>query len=157
MVMRRLGGGRDGIIRRWRRSVSGTTAVEMAIVLPVFMAMVMGIIEFGRLFWVQSSLRHSVEQTTRIAMAEYTRESFTNNSFSTWFSTWSSNLVTEAPDEIFGFDPTAITFTATTSTVSGIDYVSIVADYTFDFLYPIIPGSSSIDLTAMSKTPLIGK
>ena len=52
MVMRRLGGGRDGIIRRWRRSVSGTTAVEMAIVLSVFMAMVMGIIEFGRLFWV---------------------------------------------------------------------------------------------------------
>ena len=154
--MRRLGG-RDGLVRRWRRSVSGTSAVEMAIVLPVFLAMVMGIIEFGRLFWVQSSLRHSAEQTARIAMAEYTRESFTNNSFSTWFSSWSSNLVTEAPDEIFGFDPTAITFTATTSTVSGIDYVSIVADYTFDFLYPIIPGTSSIALTAMSKTPLIGK
>ena len=46
--MRRLGG-RDGLIRRWRRSVSGTTAIEMAIVLPVFLAMVMGIIEFGRL------------------------------------------------------------------------------------------------------------
>lgn len=145
------------LLRRLCGSIAGTTAVEFAIVLPVFLALIMGIIEFGRLFWVQTSLRHSVEQTARIAMAEYTRESFTNANFSTWFSTWSSNVAADADDEIFGFDPTSITFTATTTTVSSIDYVSIVADYTFNFLFPVIPGQSSVALSAMSKTPLVGK
>jgi Flp pilus assembly protein TadG len=145
------------LLGRWRAATSGATAIEFAIVLPVFLAVIMGIMEFGRMFWVQSTLQHSVEQTARLAMAEYTRESFTNANFSTWFSTWETSLQTDAPSEVFGFDPSAITFTATTSTVSAIDYVSIDASYSFSFIFPVIPGTSSIGLTALSKTPLVGK
>jgi Flp pilus assembly protein TadG len=143
--------------RRWRASTSGTAAIELAIVLPVFLAVIMGIMEFGRMFWAQSTLQHSVEQTARLAMAEYTRESFTNVNFSTWFSTWETSLETAAPSEVLGFDPSAITFTATTSRASDIDYVAIDGAYTFSFIFPLIPGTSSIGLSAMSKTPLVGK
>ena len=139
-------------LRGWCRSISGTTAVEFALVLPLFMAFVMGVIEFGRVFWVQSSLQHAVEQTARSAMAEYTRESFTSADFSTWYSSWGSSLEGSAPNEIFGWDPSAITFTAATSTTSGIDYVTINGTYAFSFM---IPGVTSLNLNALSKTPLI--
>ena len=62
---------RRGLIRRLVRSTGGATALEFAIIFPVFIAMTMGLVEFGRLFWVQVSLRHAVEQTARDAMAEY--------------------------------------------------------------------------------------
>ena len=142
----------DQLFRRLRRSEAGTTAVEFAIVLPLFLAFVMGVIEFGRVFWVQSSLQHAVEQTARTAMAEYTRESFTSADFSTWLAGWGSSLEGSAPDEVFGWDPSAVTFTATTSQTSGTDYITIDGNYNFDFL---IPGVASLTLTALSKTPLV--
>ena len=150
--LRRIG----AVFARFRGGVSGATAVEFAIIFPVFLLIVMGLIEFGRVFWVQVSLRYAVEQTARNAMAEYTREAFTNSNFATWFSTWSSSLQASAPSEIFGWDPSAVTFTATTSQASGVDYVIVAASYSFDFLYPVIPGLSSTTLTAQSKTPLVG-
>lgn len=140
------------LIKKIGASKAGATAVETAIVLPLFLAFVMGVIEFGRVFWVQSSLQHAVEQTSRNAMAEYTRESFTNANFSTWFASWGSSLEGSAPSEIFGWDPSNITFTAATSTTSGIDYVQINGSYAFSFL---IPGVSTLTLNALSKTPLV--
>ncbi len=147
--------GAHRLLVRLRGSASGTTAAEFAIVLPVFLLILMGLIEFGRLFWVQSSLRHAVEQTARLAMAEYTREFYTNDNFSTWFASWPASLQGSAPDQIFGLDSTGITFTATTSQTGGIDYVTITATSSFDFVFPVIPGTSSKTLTALSKTPLI--
>ncbi len=139
----------------WRRCVSGATAVEFGMILPVFLIFVMGLVEFGRLFWVQANLRHAVEQTARSAMAEYTREFFVNDNFSTWFSSWTSSLEAGAADEAFGLNATDIVFTATTSQTSGIDYVSVSASYDFEYLFPVVPGMSSQTLTALSKTPLI--
>ena len=147
-------------IRRCRRCGSGATAVEFAIIFPVFILVVMAMIEFGRLFWVQVSLRHAVEQTARNAMTEYTRESFIRDStdFTSWFSsTWETVLETAAPDESYGFNPSGITWNASISTDSGVDYVLIDASYTFTFLFPIIPSMSATTLTAQSKTPLIGQ
>jgi Flp pilus assembly protein TadG len=149
-----------GLLSRWRRSSSGTAAIEVAIILPVFMLFLLGLIEFGRLFWVQVSLRQAVEQTARFAMAEYTRESFYNASFTTWFNAWTPSLESRAPDQIFGWDPSGISFVATTTPAisSGdIDYVTIDASYTFAFIVEVIPGMSTKTLTATSRTPLIGQ
>lgn len=144
--------------RLWR-STSGATAVEMAIILPLFLLFLLGLVEFGRLFWYQVSLRQAVEQTARYAMAEYTRETFYSVGFATWFSGWTSSLEAQAPDEIYAWNGSGITFTATTTAANAttnIDFVTIDASYTFTFLFPLIPGMSSIALTAMSRTPLVG-
>ncbi len=146
--------------RLGKRCESGVAAIEFAIIFPVFVLLVMAMIEFGRLFWVQVSLRHAVEQTARNAMTEYTRESFIKDStdFASWFSsTWETVLEAAAPDESFGFNPSGITWNASISTDSGVDYVQIDASYTFTFLFPVIPSLSSTVLTAQSKTPLIGQ
>ena len=149
-----------GVFTRLRGSRSGSTAVEFAIILPLFIVIVMGLMEFGRLFWVQVSLRHAVEQTARNAMAEYTRESFIKDSgtFTSWFTnTWEPSLEAAAPSEAYGFNASGVVYDATPTTESGIDYVLIEASYSFDFIFPVIPGVSTQTLTARSKTPLVGQ
>jgi Flp pilus assembly protein TadG len=148
--------------RSWWRSREGTGAIEFAIIAPVFFLFMMGIFEFGRLFWVQVSLQNAVEQTVRYAMAEYTRETFnkaTRASFSTWFNAWGSGLQSSASGEIFGWDPTGIIFTvartgAATSTT--VDQVKLSATYQFDFVLLIVPGWTNQTLYASAQVPLIG-
>ena len=47
------------------RACDGTTAVETAIVLPVFLLLLFGVIEAGLLFWTQSTLQSAVEAAAR--------------------------------------------------------------------------------------------
>ena len=59
--MRRRAGGR----RRLARGDSGAAAVEFAIVVPVFLLIVFGIIEFGFVFNAQISLTQAVREGVR--------------------------------------------------------------------------------------------
>ncbi len=54
-------------VTRWPRSSSGAgqTLVEFAIVLPVLLAVLGGIIQFGLLFWAQNTLTQVVRDTGR--------------------------------------------------------------------------------------------
>jgi Flp pilus assembly protein TadG len=152
--IRRISGSRS-----WWRDRAGAAAVEMAIVLPLFLLFMLGVVETGRLFWYQVSLRQAVEQTARYAMAEYTRESFYNADFATWFNSWDTSLTSQAPSEIYAWSGDGITFTATTTAANAttnIDFVTIDATYTFTFLFTLAPGMSTVDLSATSRTPLVG-
>ena len=46
----------------------GATIVEFAIVLPVFMLLLLGIIDFGRYFFVQHTLQYATREGTRLAL-----------------------------------------------------------------------------------------
>jgi Flp pilus assembly protein TadG len=151
--------GKTPLFRRARMCLgnrSGATATEFAIILPVLVLTIMGIIEFGHLFWNQVSLKYAVEQTARNAMAEYTRESFVNSNFSSWYANWTPSLEAAVPNEVFGWDPSGANFTAATASVAGVEYLTIDAAYTYQFVFFVIPGVSSIGLTASTTTPLIG-
>jgi Flp pilus assembly protein TadG len=53
------------------RKISGTkgaTAVELALVLPIFFSLVFGIIEFGWYFFVQETLQFATREGTRLAL-----------------------------------------------------------------------------------------
>lgn len=47
------------------RSERGAAAVEFALVVPVLLALLLGIIEFGRAYNVQISLTHAARETAR--------------------------------------------------------------------------------------------
>lgn len=55
------------LLRHLRRNQRGSTAVEFALVLPAFLLLVFGVIEFGRVMWADNTLRHAVQEGARCA------------------------------------------------------------------------------------------
>jgi len=55
--------------RRLRQDRSGIAAVEFALVAPMLILLLLGVLEFGRLMWVNSNLQFAAEQATRYAIA----------------------------------------------------------------------------------------
>jgi hypothetical protein len=53
--------------RSLRADEGGSIAVEFALVLPALLLLVFGVIEFGRLLWVDNTLRHAVQEGARCA------------------------------------------------------------------------------------------
>lgn len=56
--------------RRPSRVRHGAALVEMALVLPVFMMVVLGIIEFGRALWVANMVTNAAREATRMAVLD---------------------------------------------------------------------------------------
>jgi len=52
---------------RLGRRDEGTVAIEFAMVFPLFIAMLFGIVEFGRYLWADNTLRHAVQEGARCA------------------------------------------------------------------------------------------
>ena len=59
-----------GLLRRQSRSRSGASAVEFAVVAPVFFLVVLGIIEFGRMVMVQQVITNAAREGARIAVLD---------------------------------------------------------------------------------------
>ena len=52
------------------RAQSGAAAVELALVLPVFLLFIFGITEVGRAIWIQTSLQYAVEAAARCGVVD---------------------------------------------------------------------------------------
>ncbi len=117
----------------------GVAAVEFALVAPFFLMMVLGLIDFGRMFWVKSTMQFVVEQSARHAMVN---PAITTTLLEDYADTQSANI-----------GLTNATFIATSSSSGGINYMSIRGSYTFTFITPLIT-STGVDLAALSKTPV---
>lgn len=120
-----------------RPGTRGATAVEFALVAPVFLLFVLGIIDFGRLFWVKNMMQYATEQTARYAMVT---PSASLSDLETYADGMSSGMVD------------GITFVAGTETIDTVDYRTITASYDFTFMMPLIGGT--ISLSAKSRTPV---
>lgn len=124
---------------RLRHGDRGAVAVEFALVAPIFLIFVLGLIDFGRLFWIRSTMQYAVEQASRYALVNSTATA--------------SQLVTYAGTQTSGMDLTGLTFSATKTASGGANYATITATYQFTFLIPIIP-IGDITLDAKSMTPI---
>jgi Flp pilus assembly protein TadG len=54
-----------GALRRKSPAAGGVVAIEFAIIFPVAMLLVLGLAEFGRALWYQSTLDYSVQSAAR--------------------------------------------------------------------------------------------
>lgn len=52
-------------VRRFRADQSGASAVEFAFIFPVFLAMIFGTIEFGRVMYTKVAFEYAIMQTSR--------------------------------------------------------------------------------------------
>ena len=58
--------------RRFGSAEGGATAVEFALILPVFIMLLIGIFEVSRMMFVSSSVQYSVDRAARLAVIDPT-------------------------------------------------------------------------------------
>lgn len=87
----------------------GAALVEMAMVLPIFFAVVLGIVEFGRAMMVSQMVTNAAREATRLAIVDGS----TNTSVETW--------VEEFLTDSINVDPSDVTVTITVVAAAGND------------------------------------
>lgn len=115
----------------------GATAVEFAIVAPLFLAMMVGVFELSRAMWIKASMQYAVEETARYALVN------TSSSAAT-LQTYAESKLSDA-----GVGTSGMTFTITADgTVADVQ-----VSYSFQTLTSLLP-FPSLTLTAKSRVPL---
>jgi hypothetical protein len=119
------------------RDQRGASAVEFALVAPVFFLMIFGIVAVGFLFWTQVGLPHGAEMAARCATANPSRCP-TNNS---------GAITSYAKEQALGLPLPASTFTYSMPACGN----QVSATYTFAF--PDILNLGPLTITAQSCFP----
>jgi len=119
--------------RRFALNSTGSVAVEFALLLPVYIAFIFGVIEFGRMIWIRNSMEFAVESAARYgAITSGATE---------------ASIESQAPNYLIGVSSTGITFNADLTNAS---YVTVNATYNFTTListYVPIP-ATTLSVTA---------
>jgi Flp pilus assembly protein TadG len=119
------------------RDRRGATALEFALLAPVFFLLVFGIIALGMLFWTQVGLQHGAEMAARCASVN-TALCPNNNP---------NAITTYATQQALGLSLPASTFTYSTPACGN----QVSGSYTFQF--PSILNLNPMTLTAQSCFP----
>jgi Flp pilus assembly protein TadG len=127
------------LFQRLRKNRWGATAVEFALVFPVFIVMVAGIVELSRAMWIKATLQFAIEQTARHAVV--------NTSLTT------DELETYAATQLPSLSGDDITFAATSTSFGGFDYITLTASYSFTTVIPIVD-IPPIALNASTRVPI---
>jgi Flp pilus assembly protein TadG len=118
----------------------GSAAVEFALVMPMALMILIGVVEVGRALWIRSSLQFAAEEAVRYAMVHQ--------------SASDAELTDFTLDRLPGVDPDAVQAAATRETINGTDFVTLNATYQFNYLSALIPGEPFV-LTGRSRVPLL--
>jgi Flp pilus assembly protein TadG len=119
------------------RDERGATALEFAILAPVFFLLIFAIIAFGLMFWTQVGLQHGAEMAARCASINATLCPTSNPSAITKYAT----------QQALGLSLPASTFTYSTPACGN----QVSASYTFQF--PDILNLDPLTLTAQACFP----
>jgi Flp pilus assembly protein TadG len=113
-------------LREIRRDGRGTTAVEFGLTGPIFIAIVIGVVEGGLLLWAQVGLQHGTEMAARYA----TVTAAGNASMVPPQPPPSTSAIqTYAAQQSFGLNPPASDFTVSTPACGN----QVSASYPFPF------------------------
>jgi Flp pilus assembly protein TadG len=130
-------------LRRGRRLFldrRGGLAIEMALVIPVFLALVIGVVEFGRVLAIRSSLQYAVEEAARYAMVRQTLDA--------------SKLTTLVKDRVAAADTENVAVAVSDEVSGGVKYWKISASYSVTMVTSMF-GIGPITLTGASRIPAL--
>jgi Flp pilus assembly protein TadG len=122
------------------RSPRAATAVEFALVTPVFLIMVIGIFEMSRAMWIKSSMQYAAEETTRYAIVN---SSATTTDLEAYATTALSNS---------GMKISGASFIATLTVSGTITFIQVTGTYSFSSLVPLVP-FPDVTLSVKSRIP----
>lgn len=133
---------RSGILRRLNRFVRcrrGSAMVEFGFLGPLFIVLITGSIEMGRLAYTQAALYFAAQEATRYAVV--------NEGVAT-----ASQIENFASSQLIGLDQSLAVFTATAplSNATNTSLVTVSITYPFNFLIPL-PSLEQITLSAESR------
>jgi Flp pilus assembly protein TadG len=124
------------IVRQLPGDRRGLAALEFSLLLPLFLLLILGVMQLGQLFWTQTALQHAVEMAARCA------------SVNTTACGTAAQVQTYAATQAYGMAVAPATFTVTTPTCGN----NVAATSTFAFLTTLFP-VSNITLQAQSCYP----
>lgn len=140
--------------RRGLTNDNGAAALEFALVGPFFLALLLAVFEFGRLFLYQASLQYAVEEAGRFAVAEYTRSVWVDgDTEAAAMAAVELTAETNIANNIIGWNPASVVFEVAPDP-SSPNFLDFTGTVTFRFLVPWIP-IPDIVLTASTRLPLI--
>jgi Flp pilus assembly protein TadG len=121
-------------LRLLGRDRRGVAAVEFGIIAPIFIAMLVGIIDLGRYMWTLNTIQYAIDQSVRAGVVQKL----------------STDQVTSlVKSSLPGLDPNAVTV----DVVSGASTLSITADMTYAFLFPMSSFMDSTDINVRTEMP----
>lgn len=120
----------------------GVTAVEFALLLPFFVTLLFGIIQFGQVLFFQAALQHAVIEAARCASIYSSAGSSPNCSTP-------ANVESYAATQAYGFNVGSSAFAATSPT----GYHCVTASYPYNFSIPFMT-AFHLTLTANSCYPV---
>ena len=110
---------------RFSRDRSGASAVEFALVLPAFVTLIFGIIEFSRLIFVGSSVQWATDRAARLAVIDPEISV--------------AEIETELKSYLDMAGSPPVDVSLTTSTVGGVEVIHVNAHYDHAVEGPFIP------------------
>lgn len=116
------------------RNERGVAAVEFGIIAPVFIAMLVGIIDLGRYMWTLNTMQYAVDQSVRAGVVQ---------------KLTTDQVTSLVKGSLPGLDPNAVTV----DVVSGASTLSITADMTYAFLFPMSSFMDSTDISVRTEMP----
>lgn len=103
--------------RRLIRDERGTALVEFALVLPVFLAVLIGIIEMATFFWTRNTLQFAAEEGVRSAMID------------TDAAPSAVKAAVLAKLDGATMDPSKVTVSAVLDPYAGVTFMKVTASY----------------------------
>ena len=117
------------------------TAIEFAIVLPLFLLILVGAIEYGRALQARNEMSFAVSKAVRVINLDPGRSA--------------SEIASLLATDLTRYSSHDLSVTVSNATISGSSYMNISVNFPFELIIPLA-GISSMTLTIDTLAPLIG-
>ena len=132
------------------RSTSGMSVVETALVLPLFLILLIGVIDGGRVMFTQAMVYYAAQEATRWAVANPKEPEQTEQEYKDSITDYAnSRLILISRNK-----SAAVSTVAPPDPTDGTRTVSVTINYSFDFIIPFL-GIGPMMLTSSSSGFLI--
>lgn len=119
----------------------GSTTVQVAFVLPIFLVLIFGGEEFCRYFFTKSSIQRSLEEAGRFAMLN--------------ISATDAQITAKAQANLVGVNSASVTYNSSSQTSGGINYKLITATHTYTFILGGYFFAGNGAISCQVKVPLV--
>ena len=137
-------------LRRGLKSTSGMSVVETALVLPLFLILLLGVIDGGRVMFTQAMVYYAAQEATRWAVANPKEPEQTEQEYKDSITDYAnSRLILISRNK-----SAAVSTVAPPDPTDGTRTVSVTINYSFDFIIPFI-GIGPMTLSSSSSGFLI--